>query len=115
MKLGLQGVSVLFASGDHGVAGQDGCLGPGEDIFSPTFPAKSVSTPYAMGLMKSDIRASSCPYVTAVGGTKVLPGYTPSAPETALYNGERNNILSSGGGFSNVFQAPSYQQAAVSK
>lgn len=42
MKLGLQGVSVLFASGDNGVAGHDGCLGPRNDIFSPTFPAKSV-------------------------------------------------------------------------
>ncbi|KAF3385024.1 Aorsin [Penicillium rolfsii] len=106
MKLGLQGVSVLFASGDHGVAGHDGCLGPREDIFSPTFPAKSVSTLCAMRFI--------CPYVTAVGGTKVLPGYTPSAPETALYNNEGDNILSSGGGFSNVFQAPSYQQAAIS-
>lgn len=45
MKLGLQGVSVLFASGDNGVAGHDGCLGPKKDIFSPTFPAKSVNTP----------------------------------------------------------------------
>ncbi|KAJ5890471.1 Rattus norvegicus CLN2 is a lysosomal protease Precursor [Penicillium subrubescens] len=115
MKLGLQGVSVLLASGDHGVAGQDGCLGPREDIFSPTFPAKSVSTSYTMDLLGSDIRAFSCPYITAVGGTKVLPGHRPSAPETALYNSEGNNILSSGGGFSNVFQAPSYQQAAISK
>ncbi|CEJ55182.1 hypothetical protein PMG11_01453 [Penicillium brasilianum] len=96
MKLGLQGVSVLFASGDNGVAGHDGCLGPKKDIFSPTFPA-------------------NCPYVTSVGGTKVLPEHAPSVPESALYNSDGNNILSSGGGFSNVFQASSYQTAAISK
>lgn len=43
MKLGLQGVSLVFASGDSGVAGPagdgtaDGCLGTGQ-IFSPDFP-----------------------------------------------------------------------------
>ncbi|KAJ5389262.1 Rattus norvegicus CLN2 is a lysosomal protease Precursor [Penicillium cataractarum] len=115
MKLGLQGVSVLFASGDNGVAGHDGCLGPSQDIFSPTFPAKSVPTPHNMVLMKVNITTSSCPYVTSVGGTKVLPEHTPSEPESALYNSDGKNILSSGGGFSNVFQAPSYQEAAISK
>ena len=115
MKLGLQGVSVLFASGDNGVAGHDGCLGPSQDIFSPTFPAKSVPTPHNMVLMKFNITAFSCPYVTSVGGTKVLPEHTPSEPESALYNSDGKNILSSGGGFSNVFQAPSYQEAAISK
>lgn len=40
MKLGLQGVSMLFASGDYGVAsfpgdpGAKGCLGPNDNIFS---------------------------------------------------------------------------------
>ena len=49
MKLGLQGVSVVLASGDSGVAGPpgeggnaDGCLGTGQ-IFAPDFPATSVS------------------------------------------------------------------------
>ncbi len=56
LKLGLQGVSFLFASGDAGVAnypehfGFDsptGCLGPDENIFNPTWP-------------------NTCPYVTNV-------------------------------------------------
>jgi len=38
MKLGLQGVSVIVASGDSGVAGDGGCLGPKGKIFSPDFP-----------------------------------------------------------------------------
>ncbi|KAJ5689010.1 Rattus norvegicus CLN2 is a lysosomal protease Precursor [Penicillium macrosclerotiorum] len=96
MKLGLQGVSVLFASGDNGVAGHDGCLGPRKDIFSPTFPA-------------------NCPYITSVGGTKVLPEHTSYEPEIALHNSDGKSILSSGGGFSNVFPAPTYQEAAVSR
>lgn len=44
LKLGLQGVSVLFASGDNGVAGPpgdgnsvNGCLNNGT-VFSPAFP-----------------------------------------------------------------------------
>merc|ERR1712113_1194514 len=46
MKLGAQGVSVLFAAGDQGVWGRSGV---GEQ-FNPDFPASS-------------------PYITSVGGT----------------------------------------------
>lgn len=62
MKLGMQGVSIVFASGDSGVAGPagdggnaDGCLGPNGNIFSPDFPA-------------------TCPYLTTVGATYLPPG-----------------------------------------
>jgi tripeptidyl-peptidase-1 len=86
MKLGLQGVTVVFSSGDNGVSGlQSKCLGSG-NVLSPQFPA-------------------SCPYVTAVGGTEVSPGKTVQDPEVAWPH--------SGGGFSNFFSSPSYQQAAV--
>ncbi|KAI9451810.1 subtilisin-like protein [Lactarius psammicola] len=57
-QLGLRGVSVLFATGDHGV-GEEPCTdGSGRVQFVPTFPA-------------------TCPYVTSVGGT------TSSRPEIA--------------------------------
>jgi len=46
-KIGVQGVSVLFASGDQGVWGREGAIG---SKFHPDFPAGS-------------------PYITAVGGT----------------------------------------------
>ena len=45
MKLGLQGVSMLFASGDLGVASYpgdgdaNGCLGPEGIIFNPQYPS----------------------------------------------------------------------------
>ncbi len=50
MKLGLQGVSLVFSSGDSGVASSWGCLknkGTKHQIFNPNFP-------------------SNCPYVTSV-------------------------------------------------
>lgn len=94
MKLGLQGVSVILASGDSGVAGPagddnaDGCLGTGQ-IFSPDFPA-------------------NCPYVTAVGATFLPPGADVTKDqETAVTR------FPSGGGFSNIYPIPSYQSKAV--
>lgn len=71
MKLGLQGISILYASGDDGVAGPagddsaNGCLGPASTIFSPAWP-------------------NSCPYLTNVGATKVYLGHTVYEPESAV-------------------------------
>jgi tripeptidyl-peptidase-1 len=72
MKLGLQGHSVFFASGDTGVAGaprpllgKDRCLGPNNTIFSPAWP-------------------NTCPYVTNVGATKVFPNHSVRDPESAV-------------------------------
>ncbi|KAL4948193.1 peptidase S8/S53 domain-containing protein [Aspergillus filifer] len=87
MKLGLQGVSVVVASGDHGVA-TNACLGQNQTIFSPGY-------------------IGSCPYVTAVGSTTLPRGSDPYNPEeTAVEHW-------SGGGFSNVFERPAYQNSSV--
>ena len=95
MKLGMQGVSVVLASGDSGVAGPagdgnaDGCLGTGQ-IFSPDFPA-------------------TCPYITTVGATYLPLGANVNADaEVAVTR------FGSGGGFSNIYPIPSYQSKAVS-
>jgi tripeptidyl-peptidase-1 len=95
MKLGIQGVSVVLASGDSGVAGPagdgnaDGCLGTGQ-IFSPDFPA-------------------TCPYITTVGATYLPPGANMNTDaEVAVTR------FGSGGGFSNICPIPSYQSKAVS-
>ncbi|KAB8356425.1 hypothetical protein FH972_024008 [Carpinus fangiana] len=105
MKLGLLGVSVLYSSGDNGVAGNGGaCIDPatGEyndgssGLFNPSFP-------------------STCPYITSVGATQVKNGTnvvkalaTGVQPEMAC-----ETVIYSGGGFSNVFPLPKYQSAAV--
>ncbi|KAK8066843.1 hypothetical protein PG997_013590 [Apiospora hydei] len=62
MKLGLQGVTVLYSSGDFGVAGNNNrCIGNGKFVngtsgaFNPSFPG-------------------TCPYITSVGATQVPTG-----------------------------------------
>jgi len=96
-KLGLMGTSILYSSGDNGVAGFGNiCQTPDHvdsnsttGAFNPEFPA-------------------SCPFVTAVGATQVNPGSTVNDPEGAC-----EQVIFSGGGFSNIFQMPSYQKNAV--
>jgi tripeptidyl-peptidase-1 len=83
MKAGVRGVSILFASGDQGVCGREGC-GFMKIRFKPDFPAAS-------------------PYITAVGGTNFLGSSI----------GEETTWSGSGGGFSDTFEIPSYQQHAV--
>jgi len=87
MKAGAQGLSILFASGDQGVCGREGCGGGifgGAKRFKPDFPAAS-------------------PYITAVGGTDFLN-----------YNvGDEQVWSDGGGGFSDTFAIPAYQADAV--
>ncbi|OKL62622.1 hypothetical protein UA08_01245 [Talaromyces atroroseus] len=100
MKLGLQGVSVIFASGDNGTLarfGVDGCLSNGAQ--NPNFPA-------------------SCPYVTSVGATQIKPNGTVNDPEIAVIPFDAHDFydepeFTSGGGFSNIFPRPDYQDTAV--
>ncbi|KAH8079080.1 subtilisin-like protein [Cristinia sonorae] len=95
-KLGLMGVTVLYSSGDNGVAGNGGlCLNPdgtqtrSGKIFNPSFPG-------------------GCPFVTSVGATQVNPGAKVTDPESACMQ-----VIFSGGGFSNYFAIPEYQKTAV--
>lgn len=90
MKLSLQGTTIVFSSGDGGVAGGHGgdCLGDNYDIFNPSMPA-------------------SCPYVTSVGSTKLPVGSSPGDEEVAT------SRFASGGGFSNIWATPDYQKSAV--
>ena len=71
MKLSVRGVSILFASGDQGVCGREGC-GFLKHKFHPDFPAAS-------------------PYITAVGGTDF---------ETKGVIGAETAWSAGGGGFS---------------
>jgi len=96
-KLGIAGTSILYSSGDYGVGGNGGrCIGPNGTFtngasgkFNPSFPG-------------------TCPYITSVGATQIKPGASVTQPEEAC-----ETVIFSGGGFSNVFPMPSYQQAAV--
>ncbi|KAI0781617.1 tripeptidyl peptidase A [Irpex lacteus] len=88
-QLGARGVSLLFGSGDSGVAGSNPetqiCLandGTNRTRFIPNFPA-------------------SCPFVTTVGATQ---GFDPETATTRF---------ASGGGFSEYFARPAYAELAV--
>ncbi|KAI0675267.1 subtilisin-like protein [Trametes maxima] len=93
-KLSLTGITVVYASGDNGMSFAGTCLAAngteveGEGNFLPDFPG-------------------SCQYLTAVGSTQVNPGSTTSDPESATSG------FASGGGFSNVFSRPCFQERAV--
>ena len=95
MKLGMQGISIVVASGDSGVAGPagddnaDGCLGPTGAIFSPDFPA-------------------TCPYLTTTGAVYLPPGGDVKKDQEVAVT-----RFPSGGGFSNIYPIPSYQANAV--
>ncbi|KAI0775195.1 subtilisin-like protein [Trametes elegans] len=97
-KLSMMGMTFLVASGDDGVAsnGDNLCLAangtavPGDGNFLPNFP-------------------STCPYVTAVGATQVAPNGSVHEPEIAPM------LFGSGGGFSNVFAQPKFQQKRVAR
>lgn len=90
MKLGLQGTTLVFSSGDGGVAGGHGsdCLGKNGDIFNPQIGA-------------------SCPYVTVVGSTVLPAGSSADGAQKAT------DSFASGGGFSNIWVTPVWQQSAV--
>lgn len=86
--LGAKGHTLFFSSGDSGVGTNGTCTsndGKNTAEFLPAFPA-------------------SCPYITAVGGTR-------DYPEIVAY--DTTNGYASGSGFSNYFAQPSYQSSVV--
>jgi tripeptidyl-peptidase I len=91
MKLGAMGVTLLSASGDDGVAGYQARGDPFYCGYFPQFPATS-------------------PYVTAVGGTM---GPETGDPEIAC-QAQLGGVITTGGGFSTLYAAPSWQQGVIS-
>jgi tripeptidyl-peptidase-1 len=90
-QLGARGVTVVVDSGDCGVGLEGSCFtndGRNGSTFLPQFP-------------------SSCPFALSVGGTKNFN------PEVAALGDQFDPPFTSGGGFSNLFARPAYQNAAV--
>jgi tripeptidyl-peptidase-1 len=104
MKLGLQGTTVVIASGDSGVGDNDGCIVAGTDTTGYNATASQDGT-----IFNPDF-ASTCPYVLAVGST-----YLPSGASVTADAEVATTRFPSGGGFSNFFPIPDYQAAAVAK
>lgn len=62
----------------------------------------------ANGTRFNPLFPSVCPFVTSVGATQILNGSSVLKPESAC-----EEVIFSGGGFSNIFKRPSYQDDAV--
>mmetsp|Transcript_18166 Transcript_18166/g.29846 ORF Transcript_18166/g.29846 Transcript_18166/m.29846 type:complete len:597 (+) Transcript_18166:186-1976(+) len=89
-KAGVRGLTLVFASGDDGVASYLARDDPSMcDPFKPDYPAVS-------------------PFVTAVGATQFAVGGGEIACGSTT-----GSAITTGGGFSFKFPRPSYQQAAV--
>ncbi|KAF9963495.1 hypothetical protein BGZ70_007381 [Mortierella alpina] len=86
-QLGARGTTVLVASGDYGVGGNSST-------------ASCVTNDGKSAYRFLPLFPASCPFVTSVGGTVGM------APERA--------VSFSGGGFSEYFSQPTYQQSNVS-
>lgn len=85
-KLSLRGVTVVVSSGDDGVANSLARDHPEKCGYFPSFPATS-------------------PYVTSIGATQ---GPEEGRDEVAC-SSDTGGLITTGGGFSDVFNAPSYQ------
>ncbi|KAJ6454702.1 subtilisin-like protein [Mycena sanguinolenta] len=109
-KLGMQGVTIIYSSGDNGVAGNSGlCLTAPND--PATYNTSSPPAQSATGKTFNPSFPSTCPFVTAIGATQVIPG------KSVLDKGEVEQacaeVIHSGGGFSNYFGVPDYQKGPV--
>lgn len=98
MKLALQGVTVVESSGDFGVGGRRfdstaGCLGEARNVYAPR-------------------TMSNCPYVLSVGAT-VLVAESDAAGSRGRFVETAASGFASGGGFSNVFARPAWQEEHV--
>jgi tripeptidyl-peptidase-1 len=90
-KYGLRGVTVMVSSGDDGAVSSSVRTSTAFCGYSPSFPASS-------------------PYVTAVGATQ-----GPEAGNDEIScSSDTGGLITSGGGFSTYFDAPSYQSSVIS-
>jgi tripeptidyl-peptidase-1 len=114
----MMGTTILYSSGDNGVAGNSGtCLDAnGKYFYSCAHENVTLALPYPGqsvqqgGTKFNPSFPATCPFVTAVGATQINPGSTVYEPESAC-----EQVIFSGGGFSNIFSMPSYQEQAVNK
>jgi tripeptidyl-peptidase-1 len=90
MKAGTIGVSIFVSSGDDGAAGSAARSSASACGYAPSFPATS-------------------PYVTAVGATQ---GPESNSKEVVC-SSKTGGVITSGGGFSTKYAAPSWQTAAI--
>lgn len=80
----------------------DNEVGTSGTTFNPEFP---VGNPLQQSVIDTNLSSNqaTCPFVTAVGATQINPGNTVNDPEGAC-----EQVIFSGGGFSNIFALVSF-------
>ncbi|OWZ19992.1 Tripeptidyl-peptidase [Phytophthora megakarya] len=107
IKMGLRGITVLIAGGDDGVTG-----------LRPEFEKIPVEDMCKQG---GPQWPSSSPYITTVGATMLLTKMQQAAKpffrtkEEVICSVENGGIITSGGGFSNIYPIPEYQRTVVER
>ncbi|KAG7402176.1 polynucleotide 3'-phosphatase [Phytophthora boehmeriae] len=107
IKMGLRGITVLIAGGDDGVTG-----------LRTEFEKVPVEK---MCEQSGPQWPSSSPYITTVGATMILTKDQQAAKpfyrtnEEVICSVENGGIITSGGGFSNIYPIPEYQRTAVER
>lgn len=77
-KVGLRGVSLLFAAGDDGVGGFDARQNSSFcNQFNPTFPGSSPCVQFTQFACLYTVLTPGCRWITSIGGTQLSQG--PSA------------------------------------
>ncbi|KAK4501576.1 hypothetical protein PRZ48_007385 [Zasmidium cellare] len=128
MKLALQGHTIIVAAGDFGVAGDAGIESPTDSTCDSNgcLPRSASDNATTTSPIFNPSFPQSCPYVLSVGATQLNSDDTVRDPESVMFQPqlseqasdnctEVTNFFTSGGGFSNYFDQPDYQKAAVSK
>ena len=101
------GTTVLYSSGDDGVASRGVCLNSNRKRINPLFPQCLTDNPFLLNQPSSHGKVFNpgfpvtCPFVTAVGATQINPRNPVTAPEGAC-----EQVIFSGGGFSNITIEP---------
>ncbi|TMW58418.1 hypothetical protein Poli38472_009977 [Pythium oligandrum] len=101
MKAAMKGITIVISAGDAGIQGShmsEFCGISACSKFVPMFPVSS-------------------PYVTAVGATSVNPSATLIDGKYAerVTSTKHGDLITSGGGFSTLFERPSYQDDVITK
>ncbi|CCI48855.1 unnamed protein product [Albugo candida] len=99
MKAAMKGITILTSAGDAGAQGSE---------FAQTYCKMPACSQYLA------VFPSSSPYVTSVGATSFgVQSLSRQKWEERVTSTEHMDLITSGGGFSDLFRRPAYQYEAV--
>lgn len=113
-KCGVRGLTLLFASGDDGIASYEGRTNKTKCLQSqPEFPSAS---PYILSVGGTQLSGSAQPVFNTAQNVYGVPlGGANSVEGEVVCTARLGGVITSGGGFSRVYPRPTYQDAAVKR